>query len=441
MYNILHISDIHVGAVPYGMRQRGRDIDACLSSVSHLLLSGPVQWDALIIAGDAFDKGQVGPMDYLSMRRLLSAATTRHIPVYWVEGDHDSMSRDRVLRDDTTWPRLFAGEGLFVMHETTDPGGTIPGTHIIEKHGHTPLSVCPINWRPGGEIRKLLELIPNNYCDIMVMHQSLEGVVPMIGNPEVRVEDLDGKAKYFAMGDLHVDHVTDLPSGGRAAYPGPLEWLATDQADSTGYRHVCFDEGGGYVSSTHIRTASRRLVRIVAVQGGLIDLTALMPEEDWGGRSSEWIEVGSPGNSVRINGTRRGESLRRDYLFEVRYFHTATGETRQLAETLRSYLVNQFAGSLGKVSQIPSVDPASGYLEGGPGAGEGDLSTGLGSITMEEAIRRECAEDEDPEVMRMALDVWSHPEVIQAIVMDDGKEVKTEDNSETINEDQETQAT
>lgn len=420
MFNILHISDVHLGAVPYGMRERGLDIDRCLT-----FLAGSVvevdRWDAIILAGDTFDQAQINPMDHQSLRALLAMATQRQIPIYWIEGDHDSMRRDRVRRDARTWPESFQ-ENFFVCPEQLGEDG-LPRLYTLEKEDHRPITICPINWRPTAQIRELLSGIPNGYCDLMILHQSLEGVIPAIGNPELELEHLDGKAAHFAMGDLHVDHATTLPSGAVAAYPGPLEWLATDQAPHAGYRWITFNEEGSWRNSTHSSSNSRKLVNIQITQHALIDLVALMPGEAWG--VPEFVEVGSPGNSVRIQGSSSlFEGLRHRYFFDLRYFNSTTGDNKSVAESVKNHLEYNFPGCLVRIKQIASVDPAQAYTEDS----DEEFYSNSSSLSMEEAIRQHCAEEEDPAILQTALDIWSHPENVKNILENQNETEEAQDS-------------
>ena len=332
-----------------------------------------------------------------------------------------AIRRDRVRRDSMSWPDVFA-QSYLIWTEHIGPN-TGPLVRVLEKEGHTPLTVCPIDWRPRSEIKELIAGIPNGYCSLMVLHQSLEGVIPAIAQPELDVADIDGKALHFAMGDLHVNHESILPSGATAAYPGPLEWLATDQASQTGFREITFDEDGRFMRSIHIPTPSRKLVTLVAGNTLPIHLPDVMPLEDWLD-SESWeapipghqVEVGSPGNTMFIigSGVGRDNAARHRYFFDIRYFHSPTGDSRQLADSISEYLKHRFEGSLARVSQIPSVDAADRYAEGVviEGEVEGDTS----ALSMEEAIREHTADEEDPRIQNIALDLWANPESIQTII-------------------------
>jgi hypothetical protein len=130
------------------------------------------------------------------MYKFLDAVTELGVSVVAIHGNHDHP-------DDRTPNRIsWIDRDINSMVWGPNDG-------ILNIHG---LKIKAINWLPAIKVRALLaEMDSNHPVDILVMHQSCEGMVPQIANPEVTIAQLAGKARYVAIGDIHITKTIQVP--------------------------------------------------------------------------------------------------------------------------------------------------------------------------------------------------------------------------------------
>ncbi|WP_062661397.1 DNA repair exonuclease [Aeropyrum camini] len=80
MPKILHVADIHLGARPYGLEERRNDIFRSFEFVVETALKD--RPDAVLIAGDLFDKPKLPLRDVKQAVELVRMLTDAGIPVW-----------------------------------------------------------------------------------------------------------------------------------------------------------------------------------------------------------------------------------------------------------------------------------------------------------------------------------------------------------------------
>lgn len=431
------MADLHLGVVPRGLTERSRDFDRALDRVLGLAQTG--DYDLVVLAGDLFDSESILPEDFAALDWFLSTLSLAGIPVVAVEGNHDTIRKDRVRRAGTRWIDLFPR----VVSEDRSLAGPdgVPATIELERPGKGILRVCPIDWRPRAEIREILAAMPSGHCDLLVLHQSMEGAVARIGNPEIEFPMLEGKCLYAALGDIHL-YRTWSSSETRtvAAYPGPLEWIRSNEATEMGALSVEIDTDSERVVIERIRYPVRGRVVLDVHPGTVVDAVTA---------SRGVLEFGDSRSSHRVGGTSNhctvvlGDSIRLEeqcsaVWFELRYPHTLDRSGKDAAESvavlLREVCSRHEVDAIVQLSRLPTVDRQSDYLEASVATAAEEA--GSGAVTMAQALE-EIAEDDSEETRRVTeacLDLWGSPGSVAEVInrslglvgRDEGESPKTD---------------
>ncbi|MEB3773495.1 MAG: DNA repair exonuclease, partial [Desulfurococcales archaeon] len=88
---IIHLADLHLGARPYGFREREEDILESFDNVVDMILEE--RPDIVVIAGDLFDKPRPDNQVLRRAIRGLRRVTSQGIPVVAAHGEHDTPGR------------------------------------------------------------------------------------------------------------------------------------------------------------------------------------------------------------------------------------------------------------------------------------------------------------------------------------------------------------
>lgn len=415
MFKLLHLADLHLGVVPGGSERRSRDFDRNLREVIKDIQSGTLGIDVLILAGDLFDQAHILPDDFALFRDLIDACSRASVDVVAIEGNHDSVRRDRIVRRNLRWIDLFGG----TLREIPDDSG-VPGCHFLQKMSNgvmETLSICPVDFRPRQDIRDLLERMPSGYCHVLVLHQSMEGAIASIGNPEVDQVNLADKALYVALGDIHQHGIYQVSPGTVAAYPGPLEWVRTSESSCAGGLLVSIDPTALTVSLERYTIPSRNYIVIDAHPGSVVDARRALKDLMVFGQPLDF-RVGGSENYGHVAWSESTSAREADSrcLIDVMYPHTVNGTGKSLAESVATFLETMVPlDCIVRIKKMPGVDAQAAYIEGA----ESDETQMAGDVvTMVQAIE-EMAEDDSPEtrlVTRVAVDLWHDPGRLAEII-------------------------
>ena len=190
LFRILHFSDLHLGKKSYDLVERIRDHAAVLEQINRLV-NGMEDWpDLCCVTGDVFDSPSVDSFSCDAFRRFVEKLPA-FIPLLVLTGNHD---RER-LDLGTTRVGSLGGERLLPLG----------GPHEFFAPGKVPVRVLALDWMPAADIARELEAIQPGELDVLCLHQSVEGFLPAVGTPEVRLDQLRGKARLVLVGDVHVN--------------------------------------------------------------------------------------------------------------------------------------------------------------------------------------------------------------------------------------------
>lgn len=243
---LMHISDLHLGKTLHRVSlleagDQPRWVDAFLR------LCDEIRPDAVLIAGDVYDRGApaAGAVELLS--RLLTGLTDRGISVLLIPGNHDSAQRLAFGRT------LLAREGLHIAPPLTAPG-TLSRVTLEDAHGPVDFWLMPYLFPAlasealGTElrdydaaVRAVLAAQPIDLSrrNVLVAHQNVTvggaeaergGSETMVGGVgQVDVSAFDG-FDYVALGHIHAGYALGSPSVRYAGSPLCYHFNETRQA-------------------------------------------------------------------------------------------------------------------------------------------------------------------------------------------------------------------
>ncbi len=233
---IAHLADVHLGAKPYQLDFRRRDVlDSFEEAVDHLISEKP---DLAVVAGDFFDTPRPDNDILIFAVRQLRRLTGRGIRVVFTYGEHDyPRTRDKTpveLVAESVGDRIYAPPRLSFrgMIPVLDP-------YIVEFDGLT-VYLAPYIKASHETRKKLMKEIMSSFENdrktrtgktILVAHLAFETDFPFaapLSSPK-----LLPRVDYAAMGHLHkpstcIRECLDMDVT-PYAYTGSLEALRRDE--------------------------------------------------------------------------------------------------------------------------------------------------------------------------------------------------------------------
>lgn len=353
------ISDTHLNAHQYGMRQRAEDMcrafEQCLSKARELLGPGGL----VIHAGDVFNSPMVRPSAVLEAGRVISDSG---MEVWAIRGNHDGSSLRASRRDLSLLLLEKVGPLRYVESDVLD----------LELGGKT-FRFAMQSYCAGSELEELGRLLSVRYGDpvdftVAVLHAIVEGVGHGAELGRKEFEDfVQGCGVDLALCGHHHEMAVDEDI--RAIYPGSPECLDISKAGhSRGFFLVGLS--GGALDRQWV-PISPRPMRNLEVDLGEVDSGELQSRLEARLRGEKVPE----GSVVRVvvKGRGKGRSSRLDKSAAASYFQGALktfvvnrveyedrGNQQEGAEDLRSAL----EGSLLELA-VPSdrASRISGVME------------------------------------------------------------------------------
>src|SRR5215213_6847740 len=211
MLRIVHTADCHLDApcasLDAGVRARVRAAEReAFARVCTLAIERAAH--ALVIAGDVFERSEVGPAALHHVLAQLARVNEAGIAVVIASGNHDPAQ--------TLAPLAQAGCTLALTHEPVtvelrDGDGAMAGYVVAVGHASA---------TEGTNLAQLLPHAPSP-ASVAVLHAQVDGAA---GAREryapCAPEDLDRGYAYWALGHVHLRQ--ELRSEPRAWYPGCL---------------------------------------------------------------------------------------------------------------------------------------------------------------------------------------------------------------------------
>ncbi len=293
MLRIVHTADCHLDApcasLDAGVRARVRAAEReAFARVCTLALERDAH--ALVIAGDIFERSEVGPAALHHVLAQLARVTEAGIAVVIASGNHDP---GQVLA-----PLAQAGCTLAVTHEPVvvelaDADGAALG-HVVAIGHASPAE--------GTNLAQLLPQAPSP-VSVAVLHAQVDGAA---GAREryapCAPEDLDRGYAYWALGHVHLRQ--ELRSAPPAWYPGCLVSHDVGEPGAKGALVVEID-AGGRADVEFVPLAPLRFERLRLEDVGASGLSGLIGEAMV---ALEATQPGAAGEELVVRVELRGRS-------------------------------------------------------------------------------------------------------------------------------------
>ena len=244
---IVHISDLHLGKSLHGVNLLEAG-DQPHWAAEFLKLCASLRPDAVLIAGDVYDRSAPGAGAVELLDRLLTGLTELDIQVLAIPGNHDSPQRLGFGRT------LLARSGLHIAPPLTAPGALSRVT-LEDEYGPVDFWLMPyvfpalVSEALGAEqrdydaaVRALLAAQPVDFTrrNVILAHQNVtvggaeaprggsESTVGGVG--QVEYTAFDG-FDYAALGHIHAGYAVGRPQVRYAGSPLCYHFNETKQAD------------------------------------------------------------------------------------------------------------------------------------------------------------------------------------------------------------------
>ncbi len=231
---IAHISDTHLGAMPYGLRERSEDFYDVFSEAIDYIIKDHIK--VVVHSGDVFDSPKPPGLAVKNLYSELKKLESSGSRMLFVLGEHD-ISRMK----DVPYPLLLGEMGFATYIGDGEPHEFEGITFIgFNKHRRSEIGILR---------EKLLNIKQNPGKNVLVLHQGLVEFHEYAG--EMATSDLPAWFDYYAMGHLH-DPGTKRFAGlkGTVSYAG-----ATDA--SGGFNIVDLSVEGAAVERVSLQSARK----------------------------------------------------------------------------------------------------------------------------------------------------------------------------------------
>ena len=214
-----HLSDTHLGAMPYNLKEREEDFYEAFDEAIRTMVKDHV--DVVIHAGDIFDAPKPGGTALVKFLNGLKLLKENNIKFYFTMGEHDISRLPGI-------PSPFLIEEIDLASYIRDGNPhTYRDMTIVGFHKHRKTEV--------EDLRQKLKGLDSMAAStdgkkVLVLHQGMLEFHKYAG--ELVSTDLPAGFDYFAMGHLH-DHYQSTFDGlhGPVCYPG-----STDATSNEGIR-------------------------------------------------------------------------------------------------------------------------------------------------------------------------------------------------------------
>ncbi len=256
---IAHISDTHLGAIPYGLDEREDDFYNALSNTIDIIIKDHI--DIVIHSGDIFDTPRPTGTAIIKLIKELKKLEEHDIKFFFILGEHD-ISRVR----STPIPFIYREVKLATYISNKEVNNTVNIGSI---------SITGYNKHRHNEIHDLREKLKSIRSDskkrILVLHQALQEAHPYAG--EISHLDLPNNFDYYAMGHLHNRYSKHFEGfKGPLCYPGSTEITKFASTEDL--------EKGFYIIDLSGDEAKPNWIRIKTRSHMIIDIDNNYDEED-----------------------------------------------------------------------------------------------------------------------------------------------------------------
>lgn len=227
----LHAADIHLGR----RRLDGRLPDGDLADAFRWIAERAVEEkvDALLLAGDLFDRPQVEPPHLRQAQQVLVRLKDAGIPVIAIEGNHDRSSLNSTAQ---TWLDYLAHDNLLILLKPRfDADGAVLAPWSAASRTGTWIELKGVRFTGAGylgaatphKVRQIVDRLPRGQANVLLLHAGPDYFVGEGGGfSKDDLEEIHGRVSYLALGHIHCP----MLHGGWACNPGSPENCGLDES-------------------------------------------------------------------------------------------------------------------------------------------------------------------------------------------------------------------
>jgi DNA repair exonuclease SbcCD nuclease subunit len=228
-----HLADTHLGYAQYRLWEREDDLYELFSTAYEEALRERV--NVIVISGDVFHTPRPPNRAILTFYQQVRRAGEKGVKTLVVAGEHDQLKR----RGDVH-PLLMLSQitSDVVFIGGTDANTVISQRYVVESNGSRALfygvNAFPRVMDRVERYKAIFEQVQAAVAKesgrkVLVAHLPIEGLMSMNIEPSVPVDSLPSGFDYYALGHLHIRHVSR--NKGVLGYPGSLDILSRQEVD------------------------------------------------------------------------------------------------------------------------------------------------------------------------------------------------------------------
>lgn len=258
---IAHAADIHLGARPYHIVQREKDIYIAFHELIDKVIKERA--DYLILAGDIFQEPTPKNAARKVFRDALKELREKGVRVVGILGDHDVprmydipptadlASEEFQLLEAS--PRKRSSIGEFSINVIRNKRIDLAITGLcVRKYGK--------NENIGEDLRHAENLLKGHRIKVLVLHQAIKEKWPF-DTSAIPMGMIPREVDYVAMGHIH--NRFEMPWGnGKLAYPGSIEALRFNEWNNGEKGFYLVDLDGYSVETQFVKLESIRPQKI-----------------------------------------------------------------------------------------------------------------------------------------------------------------------------------
>lgn len=261
-FKFLHSADNHLGKTNFGHTERLLDFAGVLVQIKNIAVRE--QCELIILAGDVFDSPDPDPTSADVFRAFCEQLSQLGIYLVALTGNHDRHPLKIPGQDGLPTRVESMGSNVNSLRSTLNNGAwRVPVKNPA--YANQTVTLVAADWMPASKIPEFLKGLPAE-LDILAMHQSCSGFNPKIATTEMELEWLAGKAKYVAMGDLHMRKEMRPSPDTIVAYPASTEMCSMDESPDKSVNVVTFNLETREVEKIDYHPIARRAIIEVRIE-------------------------------------------------------------------------------------------------------------------------------------------------------------------------------
>lgn len=207
---VLHVSDTHLGAMPYGLISRAKDIYEAFKETIDIALRERVS--VYLHAGDFFDSPNPLPESYVIAYRELRKLKEAGIRVVIIAGQHDT-------------PRRHSVSPLYLLQDlgVVDMLAINSITSGVFRDSSLNVSIYAVPHGLKSSIHSIAVSREGQNRSVLVAHLLLKEIGIPSEEADVSLSQIPRGFTYIALGDYHMKTEFRHVDGAPAVYPGATE--------------------------------------------------------------------------------------------------------------------------------------------------------------------------------------------------------------------------